>query len=85
MAVTAPIEGETQHNRVLDDDIAVSDGAQDRSGDGIVIIADDVSTDEVLVRPEASAATHAEPVMLFVYLGILTLLAIIATSAFLAL
>lgn len=89
MAVTAPLDGEMQHggltvgdapvDEVVVDDVAVDEVAVD----DLVIIPDDPSVREELHVSEA--ATQADPVMLFVYLGIITLLAIIATAAFLAL
>ena len=81
MAVTAPIESEMQQDRLTGDDVTVSDGASD----DIVIISDEAQTDKASFASTATTQPPRDPAMIFVYLGMLTLLAIIATSAFLAL
>jgi hypothetical protein len=81
MAVTAPIESEMQQDTITVESVAVGD----ITADDIDIISDDAQTNGAPFTSTADAASPRDPVMLFVYLGILTLLAIIATSAFLAL
>jgi len=51
----------------------------------MVIISDEAQTDKASFASTATTQPPRDPAMIFVYLGMLTLLAIIATSAFLAL
>jgi hypothetical protein len=69
VSVIAPIEVDLQHEPV-------------HTADDLVIIAD--PTDTVTAAVVATPSVQRDPVMLFVYLGIMSLLAIVATAAYLA-
>jgi len=69
VSVLAPIDVDLQHEPV-------------HAADDLVIIED--STDTVTAAAVATPRVQRDPVMLFVYLGILSLLAIVATAAYLA-
>jgi hypothetical protein len=76
VSVIAPIDVDLQHEPVhTADDLVII-------ADDLVIIAD--PTDTVTAVVVATPRVQRDPVMLFVYLGILSLLAIVATAAYLA-
>jgi hypothetical protein len=83
VSVIAPIDVDLQHEPVhtVDDLVIIEDD--------LVIIEDDLviiedPTDTVTAAVAATPLVQREPVMFFVYLGMLSLLAIVATAAYLA-
>lgn len=73
MTVTAPIDVETQHEGTRAREAAFSTD--------IVVVDNPVATQ---LAP-ASIAEHRDPAMILVYLGVLSLVAIVAIAALLAL
>ena len=85
MTVTAPVDVNTPHEDTLTrDDIAVDETAVDETAlnnaavDGTAVLHNQVAA-------QVGAVEHRDPAMVLVYFGILSLIAIIAVSAFLAL
>ncbi len=80
MTVTAPIDVDTQHEDTFSSDDTAS-ASDDSARDDLVILDQPVAAQVVSL----DAVTHRDPAMVLVYVGILSLIAIIAVSAFLAL
>jgi hypothetical protein len=90
VSVIAPIDVDLQHEPVHTvDDLVIIEDDLVIIEDDLVIIEDDLviiedPTDTVTAAVAATPLVQREPVMFFVYLGMLSLLAIVATAAYLA-
>lgn len=83
MTVTAPINVELQHEGTLaSDGTAGSDIARNGIAHSDIVVLDEPVASQVV---PVEAVTLRDPAMVLVYLGILSLMTIIAVSAFLAL